>query len=103
MEALFILVPLSLVALGVAIWIFVRMSAGGQFDDSEGPAYSILLDDDSPGARGRGPADTSGAGGADGPPDDGRAPAPTGYVPAPAGPGPASDDTPRDGSSDTRA
>ncbi|MEZ5727734.1 MAG: cbb3-type cytochrome oxidase assembly protein CcoS [Burkholderiaceae bacterium] len=48
MEALFILIPLSLVAIGAAIWFFFRMSASGQFDDTEGPAYSILLDDDRP-------------------------------------------------------
>ena len=52
MEALFLLIPLSLVALGVAIWIFLRMNAGGQFDDAQGPAYSILLDDDRPSSDG---------------------------------------------------
>jgi cbb3-type cytochrome oxidase maturation protein len=53
MEALFLLIPLSLVALGVAVWFFLRMNAGGQFDDAEGPAYSVLLDDDrgAPAAR----------------------------------------------------
>ncbi len=47
MEALFLLIPLSLLALLAAIWIFLRMSAGGQFDDPEGPAWRVLLDDDS--------------------------------------------------------
>ncbi|MEZ5659468.1 MAG: cbb3-type cytochrome oxidase assembly protein CcoS [Burkholderiaceae bacterium] len=47
MEALFLLIPLSLIALGVAVWFFLRMNAAGQFDDAEGPAYSVLLDDDS--------------------------------------------------------
>ncbi len=47
MEALLILIPLSLLAIGAAIWFFFRMSDSGQFDDMEGPAYSILLDDDS--------------------------------------------------------
>ncbi len=51
MEALFLLIPLSLIALGVAIWIFLRMNGSGQFDDTEGPAYSILLDDDDPASK----------------------------------------------------
>lgn len=48
MEALYLLVPLSLVIVALAAWIFLRMSDSGQFDDMEGPAHSILLDDDRP-------------------------------------------------------
>ncbi len=48
MEALFLLIPLSLVLVGLAIWVFFRMSESGQFDDTEGPAHSILMDDDRP-------------------------------------------------------
>jgi cbb3-type cytochrome oxidase maturation protein len=48
MEALIILIPLSLLAIGVAVWIFLRMSDSGQFDDMDGPAHSVLLDDDRP-------------------------------------------------------
>lgn len=48
MESLYLLIPLSLVIVAVAAWIFLRMSASGQFDDMESPAYSILLDDDLP-------------------------------------------------------
>lgn len=47
MEALFLLIPLSLLAFGVALWIFIQMSRSGQFDDVEGQGYSILMDDDS--------------------------------------------------------
>lgn len=47
MESLFILIPLSLIAVLVAVLIFFRMNSTGQFEDSEGPAMSILLDDDS--------------------------------------------------------
>ena len=50
MEALILLVPLSLVLVGLAVWLFLKMSDGGQFDDMEGPAHSILMDDDRPGA-----------------------------------------------------
>lgn len=47
METLFLLIPLSLVALIVAIIIFIRMNMTGQFDESEAAAWSVLMDDDS--------------------------------------------------------
>jgi cbb3-type cytochrome oxidase maturation protein len=47
MEALFLLIPLSLGIVFVAIWLFFRMSDSGQFDDMVGPAWRILQDDDS--------------------------------------------------------
>lgn len=46
MESLIILIPLSLVAVLCAVWFFFRMSNSGQFDDNQGPAWSVLLDDD---------------------------------------------------------
>jgi len=46
METLYLLIPLSLVALVIAIIIFVRMNMTGQFDESETAAWSILMDDD---------------------------------------------------------
>ncbi|HLT27581.1 MAG TPA: cbb3-type cytochrome oxidase assembly protein CcoS [Zeimonas sp.] len=48
MEALYLLVPLSVAIVVLAAWIFLRMSDSGQFDDMEGPAHSILHDDDRP-------------------------------------------------------
>lgn len=48
MEALFLLIPLSLLAIGVAVWLFLRMNASGQFDDADGAAWRILMDDDRP-------------------------------------------------------
>ena len=50
MEILYLLIPLSLVIvfiLGVVFWWSLK---NGQFDDMEGPAYRILMDDDSPAA-----------------------------------------------------
>ncbi len=47
MEALILLIPLSLLAVGIAVAVFFRMNATGQFDDDEGPAWSVLMDDDS--------------------------------------------------------
>jgi cbb3-type cytochrome oxidase maturation protein len=46
MEALFLLVPLSVVIVFIAIWAFFRASDTGQFDDMVGPALRILQDDD---------------------------------------------------------
>ena len=46
MEILFLLIPLGLVLLSVAIWAFVWAVKSGQFDDMEGPAHRILMDDD---------------------------------------------------------
>ncbi len=46
MEILYLLIPLSLVLVGVAVWIFFWAVKSGQFEDLEGPAQRILLDDD---------------------------------------------------------
>jgi cbb3-type cytochrome oxidase maturation protein len=46
MESLFILVPLSVLVVFIAIWVFFRASDSGQFDDMVGPALRILQDDD---------------------------------------------------------
>ncbi|MYN27769.1 cbb3-type cytochrome oxidase assembly protein CcoS [Duganella levis] len=48
MEALYLLIPLSVVLVFVALWIFFRASDDGQFDDLVGPALRILQDDDKP-------------------------------------------------------
>ena len=48
MESLFLLIPISLVIIGIAVWLFFRMSDSGQFDDMSGPAHAILMDDDRP-------------------------------------------------------
>lgn len=48
MEILYLLVPLSLVlvfAIGAIFWWAVTR---GQFDDLEGPAHRVLMDDDRP-------------------------------------------------------
>lgn len=48
MNILFLLIPLSLVLLSLAIWAFFWAVKNDQFEDLEGPAYSILFDDDEP-------------------------------------------------------
>ena len=47
MDILYLLIPLSVVLVfitGAVFWWAVR---SGQFDDMEGPAHRILMDDDS--------------------------------------------------------
>ncbi|MFC0250428.1 cbb3-type cytochrome oxidase assembly protein CcoS [Massilia consociata] len=46
MEALYLLVPLSVILVALALWIFFGAADSGQFDDLEGPAWRILGDDD---------------------------------------------------------
>jgi cbb3-type cytochrome oxidase maturation protein len=46
MESLYLLVPLSVCLVAIAIWVFFGAAESGQFDDLEGPALRILRDDD---------------------------------------------------------
>jgi cbb3-type cytochrome oxidase maturation protein len=46
MTIIFVLIPLGLVLLGVAVWAFFWAVSNGQFDDLYSPAYRILMDDD---------------------------------------------------------
>jgi len=46
MSILLLLVPISLVLLGIAIAAFIWAVRGGQYEDLETPALSILADDD---------------------------------------------------------
>ena len=48
MESVFLLIPLSIVLVFIIGGFFWWSSKNGQFDDLEGPAHRILLDDDSP-------------------------------------------------------
>lgn len=48
MEIIYLLIPLSVILVGVIIWVFLWAIRSGQFDDLEGPAHRILMDDDSP-------------------------------------------------------
>jgi cbb3-type cytochrome oxidase maturation protein len=51
MEALYLLIPLSVAAvLGIVALLWWAVSRG-QFDDLEGPAHQILMDDDTPRAQ----------------------------------------------------
>jgi cbb3-type cytochrome oxidase maturation protein len=46
MEILYLLIPLALVLIAFAIGALLWAIRSGQYDDMEGPAYRILLDDD---------------------------------------------------------
>jgi len=59
MNILLLLIPISLMLLGAAVWAFVWAVRKGQFDDLDTPALDVL-DDDPPRARDRplrGPSD----------------------------------------------
>jgi cbb3-type cytochrome oxidase maturation protein len=46
MNILLLLIPLSLLLLGVAVWMFVWAVRRGQFEDLDTPALDILRDDE---------------------------------------------------------
>jgi len=48
MEILYLLIPLSLLLVGVIAWIMLWAVKAGQFEDLEGPGQSIIMDDDTP-------------------------------------------------------
>jgi len=45
---LFILVPLSMIVLAILIWAAFWAIRNNQYEDMEGPAHRILMDDDDP-------------------------------------------------------
>jgi cbb3-type cytochrome oxidase maturation protein len=48
MEALYLLIPLSVLLVFGALWLFFRAADNGQFDDLVGPGLRVLQDDDKP-------------------------------------------------------
>jgi cbb3-type cytochrome oxidase maturation protein len=46
MDILYLLIPVSVVLVFVIGFFFWKSVKGGQFEDLEGPAYRILMDDD---------------------------------------------------------
>lgn len=54
MTILYLLIPLGLILLCLAVGAFFWATRSGQFDDLESPAWSVVLDDD------RAPRDTKG-------------------------------------------
>ena len=48
MEIVYLLIPLALVFVVLIVWVFMWAVRSDQFDDLEGPAHRILMDDDEP-------------------------------------------------------
>lgn len=48
MDVIILLIPLSLVLVGLIAWFLLWAAKSGQFDDLEGPAHNVLMDDDTP-------------------------------------------------------
>lgn len=46
MNILYVLIPLGLVMLAIALWAFFWAVRSRQFDDLDSPGMQILLDDD---------------------------------------------------------
>ncbi|MBX8489132.1 cbb3-type cytochrome oxidase assembly protein CcoS [Pseudomonas cichorii] len=51
MPALYIMIPAALLLVAIAIYVFFWAVDSGQYDDMEGPAHSILFDDQDPNHR----------------------------------------------------
>ncbi len=45
MDSLFLLIPLSIVVIGLVVFLFLWAVRSGQFDDLEGPAHDIFNDE----------------------------------------------------------
>jgi cbb3-type cytochrome oxidase maturation protein len=46
MSILYLIIPVSIILVIAIIWVFLWAVRSGQFDDMEGPAYRILMDDE---------------------------------------------------------
>lgn len=46
MSMLYVLIPLAVMLLGVAVWALLWAIRTGQFDDLESHGWSVVLDDD---------------------------------------------------------
>ena len=51
MNALLLLIPLSLMLLGAAVWAFIWAVRKGQFEDLDTPALDILREDPPPASQ----------------------------------------------------
>lgn len=56
MDILYLLIPLAVVIMIIAVAAFMWAVKSGQYEDLDGPAYRILMDDDDPRIPGARPA-----------------------------------------------
>ncbi len=48
MAALYVMIPVALVVVVLAIWLLFWAIDNGQYDDLDSPAHNILFDDEDP-------------------------------------------------------
>ena len=46
MEIIYLLLPIALILVIVIVWVFMWAVKSDQFEDLEGPAHRIIMDDD---------------------------------------------------------
>lgn len=46
MNIIYLLLPVALIIVAIIIWLFMWSVKSDQFDDLEGPAYQILMDEE---------------------------------------------------------
>ncbi len=46
MSIIYVMIPLALVLVGLAVWALIWAIRSGQFDDLESHGWSVVLDDD---------------------------------------------------------
>ena len=46
MKIIYLLIPISLILLTGIVWVLLWAVRSGQYDDLEGPAHRILMDED---------------------------------------------------------
>lgn len=46
MSIIYIMIPLAILLIGLAVWALVWAVRSGQFDDLESQGWSVVLDDD---------------------------------------------------------
>ena len=47
MSIIYLMIPLGIILLGLAVWALVWAIRSGQFDDLESQGWTVVLDDDS--------------------------------------------------------
>lgn len=65
MESLYLLIPISILIVFIALWVFFTASDNGQFDDLVGPGLRVLQDDDKASGEADDPAENKADAGAD--------------------------------------
>ena len=48
MTGLYVMIPIAVIVVALAIWLFFWAVDSGQYDDLDSPAHSILFDDEDP-------------------------------------------------------